>query len=185
MSSVWMQENKFLLEGNLPAVFIPAPPLVGIHPNPGPGSGEHLEEEIKWRAVILWKDKKLSPYKIAKQLKIDHKTASSIIKRFKETGTVHDRPRSGRKRKLSPSDVKSVVKMAKKRKSAPQIARSLKKTVDPRTIQRRLREEGFVYKKFGKPKDLRRSRSRSALSMPKRCKTTIGVECYLVTRRHF
>ena len=67
-----MQENKISYIRNLASGFHSSSPTCWHSPNPGPGSGEHLEEEIKWRAVILWKDKKLSPYKIAKQLKIDH-----------------------------------------------------------------------------------------------------------------
>jgi transposase len=130
--------------------WVPAPRLVGIHPNPGPKSGTHLNEEIKWRVVFLWKDKKLSPYSIAKKLKIDKNSASSIIEKYKETKTVHDRPHPGRKRKLSASDTKEVIRMAKKRKFAPEIARSLGEKVSERTVQRTLKRVGYFYRKVKK-----------------------------------
>ena len=79
------------------AKFLPSPPLVGIHPNPGPVSGEHLPEGIKWRIVFLWKDKKFTPYKIGQKLKIDHKSAGAVIGTYKQTGTVQERKHTGRK----------------------------------------------------------------------------------------
>ena len=130
--------------------FVPAPPLVGIHPNPGPGRGKKLDEETKWRAVILWKDKKLSPYAIGKKLKIRKESAANIIEKYQETKSVKDRPRSGRKRKLSASQRKEVVRMAKRKKTAPQISRALDNKVVDRTIQRTLKEEGFFYGKIKK-----------------------------------
>lgn len=130
--------------------FVPAPLLVGIHPNPGPGRGKRLDEETKWRAVIDWKDNNRSPYGIAKKLKISEHSAANIIQKFKETKSVRDLPRSGRKRKLTASDTRKVVRLAKKKKSAPQIAQELGNKVVPRTIQRKLKEEGYFYGKIKK-----------------------------------
>ena len=73
------------------------------------------------------------------------KSVENIIDKFEKTGTVHDRPKKGRKRKLSTKEVKQVVKKAKKGKAAPQIAHELNNKVSPRTIQRRLRAEGLFY----------------------------------------
>jgi hypothetical protein len=82
-----------------------------------------------------------------------------LIHKYEETGTVHDRPRSGRKRKLSAAEVKKTIKKAKGGQSAPAIARDINetkqrktkntkpkaKTVSERTIQRRLNESGLKY----------------------------------------
>lgn len=133
---------------------VPAPPLVGVHPNPGPRRSTHLDEETRWEIVFMWKKQNLSAYKIAKKLKISHNSAKEIIQKYQETKTVHDRPHPGRKRKLSPAETKKVVRMAKKRNFAPEIARSCKKPVCARTIQRTLKREGFFYGKVIKVEQL-------------------------------
>ena len=138
----------------VPAAVVPAPPLVGIHPNPGPRGGKRLPEEKKWRAVFRWQDNKESPWKIAKKLKMSHHTAKNIIETYKETKTVHERHHSGRKRKLSPSDTKKIVRQAKKGKCAPQITRECNKDVAERTIQRELKRAGFFYRKIKKVEKL-------------------------------
>lgn len=130
--------------------------------------GEHLPEETRWRIIFLWKDQQLSPYKIAQKLKIHHQSAQDIIEKYKQTGSVHDRPHPGRKRKLSTTDVKQVVKMAKKKKSAPQIARCLKKKVSPITIQRRLKEEGFFYGKIKKIEKLTKAHKQKRVEYSQR-----------------
>ena len=94
---------------------VSAPPLVGVHPNPGPRRSTHLDEETRWEIVFMWKKQNLSAYKIAKKLKISHNSAKEIIQKYQETKTVHDRPHPGRKRKLSTAETKKVVRMAKKR----------------------------------------------------------------------
>jgi len=124
---------------------VPAPRLVGIHPNPGPGRSIPLTEEQRWRVVFLHKENKLSPTQIANKMKIKYDTASSIIQKHEETGTVHDLPRSGRKRKLDAKDDKKILQLVKKKKCAPEISRSLDEKVTPRTIRRRLKELGFFY----------------------------------------
>ena len=99
--------------------FVPAPRLVGIEPNPGPRKeGDVIPEEKRWRVVFHKKDLKLAPIKIAKKLKLPKKSVENIIDKFEKTGTVHDRPKKGRKRKLSTKEVKRVVKKAKKGKAA-------------------------------------------------------------------
>lgn len=130
--------------------FVPAPPLVGIHPNPGPRPRKHLSEEKRWEIVFMWKRERRTPYKIAKTLQVSYNSVNEVIKKYQETGTVHDRPHPGRKRKLSPAETKAVVQLAKKRKFAPEIARSLDNKVVDRTIQRTLKKEGFFYGKVVK-----------------------------------
>ena len=130
----------------------PAPPLVGVELNPGPGRGKKWDEEARWRAVLKWKDEKKGSRKIAKELEISRSGVDKLIQKYQETGTVHDRPKSGRKRKLSTAEVKKAVKKAKSGKAAPEIARDIskmkeKKTsqVSERTVERRLKEQGLRY----------------------------------------
>lgn len=138
--------------------FVPAPRLVGIEPNPGPGNvGNRLSEEQRWRIIFMHKDLKKTPYKIAQELKKNEQTVHNVIEKYEETGTVHDRSRSGRKRKLSNAQVNRAVRKAKKGKAAPQIARECEVEVDPSTIRRRLREAGLFYGKVLKVEKLTKS----------------------------
>jgi uncharacterized protein YprB with RNaseH-like and TPR domain len=63
---------------------------------------------------------------------------------------VHDKPKSGRKRKLSEADTKTVLKEVKKRKTSPQIAQKLKKKASVRTIQRTIKKEGKSWMRIQK-----------------------------------
>lgn len=135
--------------------FVPAPRLVGIEPNPGPGKvGNRIPEEKRWRIIFKKKDMKQTPYKIAQEMKMNEQSVHNVIEKYEQTGTVHDRPKSGRKRKLSNAQVSQAIRKAKKGKTAPQIARECKTKVDPRTIQRRLREAGLFYGKVLKVEKL-------------------------------
>ena len=113
----------------------PAPPLVGVELNPGPGRGKKWDEETRWRAVLKWKDEKKGSRKIAKELEISRSGVDKLIQKYQETGTVHDRPKSGRKRKLSTAEVKKAVKKAKSGKAAPEIARDISKMKEKKTSQ--------------------------------------------------
>jgi transposase len=120
--------------------------LVGIEPNPGPGDvGNRVSEEKRWRIIFMHKDLKKTPYKIAQELKMNETTVHNIIEKYAETGTVHDLPKSGRKRKLSNKQVRQAVRKAKKGKTSTQIAQECETEVSARTIRRRLREAGLFY----------------------------------------
>jgi len=93
----------------------------------------------------MHKRMKNTPYKIAQSLKMNEQSVHNIIEKYKETGTVHDLPKSGRKRKLSNKQVQQAVCKAKEGKTSPQIARECETEVSPRTIRRRLREAGLFY----------------------------------------
>ena len=95
----------------------------------------------------MHKDLKKKPGTIARELKMNEQTVHNVIDKYEKTGTVHYQPKSGRKRKLSDAQVRQAVRKAKKGKSAPQIAQEIEIDVDPRTIQRRLREAGLFYGK--------------------------------------
>ena len=117
---------------------VPAPHLVGIHPNPGPGRKVPLSEEQRWKVVFLRNENKLSPNQIAKKMKIKYETVTGILEKHEATGTVHDLPRSGRKRKLDAKDDKKILQLLKKKKCAPEISRNLGEKVTSRTIRRRI-----------------------------------------------
>ena len=135
---------------------MPAPLLVGVELNPGPGHGSNWSEEMRWRIVLKWKDEKKGTPAIAKELGISRSKVQDLIQKYQESGTIHDRPRPSRKRKLSDEEIKKATKQAKFGKSAPVIARSLSKstpqnsktrakTISDRTVQRRLKEAGLKY----------------------------------------
>ena len=75
-------------------------------------------------AVLKRKDEKKGSREIAKEL--SRSGVDKLIQKYQETGTVHDRPKSGRKRKLSTAEVKKAVKKAKSGKAAPEIVTSPK-----------------------------------------------------------
>ena len=115
-----------------------------------------LSEEMRWRIVLRWKDEKKGTQAIAKELGISRSKVQDLIQKYQESGTIHDRPRPGRKRKLSDAEIKKAAKQAKSGKSAPVIARSFSKstpqnsktrakTISDRTVQRRLKEAGLKY----------------------------------------
>jgi transposase len=132
------------------AKFVPAPLLVGVEPNPGPGSGEKLTEEQRWSVVIFKKEMQWTNKKIAQKVKCREQTVHDVWEKYQETGTVHDRPKSGRKRKLSDSESKQMAKEALKGKAATEIARDSKKSVSARTVRRALHREGLVNLKIQK-----------------------------------
>jgi transposase len=132
--------------------------------------GERVPEETRWRVIFYWKENHLTAYKIAQKLGLHHLTVSALIEKYIETGTVHDRPRSGRKRKMSDSDVKLAVRMAKKKKKATQIAQALDNKVSVRTIQRRLKEQGFFYGKIQKVEKLTAAHKRKRVEYCRKMK---------------
>ena len=93
----------------------------------------------------MHKDLKKAPATIARELKMNEQTVHNVIGKYEETGTVHNLPKSGRKRKLSEAQVQRAVRKAKKGKTSREIAQESQIEVDSRTIRRRLREAGLFY----------------------------------------
>ena len=89
---------------------VPAPFLVGIELNPGP---PNLTEKQRWRIVFIRREEGRTPTDIAKKVGCTRHSVYSVLKKEKTTGTVHDQPKSGRKRKLTEEE-KEVVKRAQK-----------------------------------------------------------------------
>jgi len=139
----------------------PAPPLVGVETNPGPGEKTRGDQRSQRTAganrleiTLCLKEEKLSNRAIAKKLGVTERTVSKILMKETETGTVHDRPRSGRKRKITEKEEKKIIRSAKKGKSAPQIAREFgKKTgklISEHLVRRKLKKYGKAYLKVKK-----------------------------------
>ena len=89
--------------------FVPAPLLVGVELNPGPPAGDHLSEPERWRIVFLRDENGLNPTEIARKMKCSRHTVYNILKKFDQTGTVHDLPGKGRKSKLTQVEEKKLV----------------------------------------------------------------------------
>lgn len=139
--------------------FVPAPRLVGIERNPGPGggthphtqpsTGQHLSEEDRWRIHFLRHDLNLTEKDIAERIPTTQKTVSLILKKYQETGTVHTQAGQGRKRKCLPADEKKFVQKAKRGKTAPEIARNYStrsgETISEQTVRRILKRNQLAY----------------------------------------
>jgi len=96
---------------------VPAPLRIGIEVNPGPrGPGVELTEYERYRVIFLKHENNLSIREISKKMQISTRTVKDIISKFRETESVQNFPRSGRKRKLTPSEETKLVKLAKKGK---------------------------------------------------------------------
>lgn len=128
---------------------VPTPPLVGVELNPGPASGKKLNEEQRWRVIHLSSELHLSQRQIAKRMQISQKTVNHVLKKYRDTASVKERPRTGRKRKISAKDEKRIVKLARKEKSASEIARihnlESAQKISEITVRRVLSEHDFFY----------------------------------------
>ena len=86
---------------------------------------------------------------IAKLLNLSKSTVQTIFNNFENNGTVENKPRSGRPKKLNRRDVSFILKEVNKdpKINATKLATELETrsdiTVHPRTIQRSLNNNGF------------------------------------------
>ena len=56
--------------------------------------------EKRWQVVALWKDGNRTIAEIGRRVGVSHDYVVRWINRYEETGSVHDRPRSGRPKTL-------------------------------------------------------------------------------------
>ena len=81
---------------------------------------------------------------------IDRKTVFNTLDKFSQTRSIADRPGRGRKRKLSATEEKKLVRDATKGRSATEIAqdfsRSTGKSISEHTVRRTLKEHHLAYK---------------------------------------
>ena len=141
---------------------------MGVELNPGPGNGQHLEDEKKWEIVFLGKKKNPNISAIARKVGCSRPTVYDVLAKYRKTGTVKDLAGRGRKRKLSEGEAKNMVKKAKKGKCAPQIARECKKKVSTRTVRRELRKGGVRYLKIKKVEKLSEAHKKKRVEYSKR-----------------
>ncbi|CAJ0919674.1 unnamed protein product [Ranitomeya imitator] len=108
---------------------------------------KELSEDL--RNQIVRKHEQSQGYKsISKDLNVPVSTVRSVIKKFKAHGTVANRPRCGRKRKIDKRFKRKIVRMLDKepRLTSKQVQAALQSegtTVSTRTIRRRLNEKGL------------------------------------------
>lgn len=155
--------------------FVPAPRLVCIELNPGPGRGHQWSEEQKWRIITLWKYQGRSLHAIAEELEVDRRNVKRLIEKYKKTGKVERRSGQGRKRKLTRKDVGQMRKQAKRGKSAPDIARNYnrkhkqeEKTISKNTVKRELKQSGLKYLVREEVEELTSTQIASRLAYAKR-----------------
>ena len=135
--------------------FVPAPTLIGIHPNPGPTRGQEWTEEEKYRVIVRWKYDRKSIHAIAKEMNSDRTTVRRLIQKYEETGSVKRRSGQGRKRKLTKTDERKMRKKALTGQKATEIARDYNRkqeskgdshsSVSARTVRRTLKTTGLAY----------------------------------------
>lgn len=90
-------------------------------------------ERKRWYVVSLYKEGLTETHQITRRTGYSRKFVRDTINRFLETGGVEDRPRSGRPRKLSSSDLRSIKR-----------SMSQKKTGSTRKTQQRLKRKRGV-----------------------------------------
>ena len=75
---------------------VPAPLLVGVELNPGPGHGSNWSEEMRWRIVLKWKDEKKGPGQSPKNLVLEarFKILFKTIKKVERSMTGRDQAES-------------------------------------------------------------------------------------------
>lgn len=128
--------------------YVPAPPLVGVELNPGPLDAQILSEEQRWEVIFLAKHFKLSQRAIARKVGCSQAQVSKLLGKYKATGSIHDLPRTGRKRKATAALSREWKKQALKGQPATQIARTYrtrtKKKLHEQTVRNALHEQGLL-----------------------------------------
>ena len=141
--------------------FVPAPRLVCIEVNPGPGRkpkarvvrGQHTDD-ISKGMILGMHLLGASKSKISQELRITRKSVRETINKYEETGQVGVAHGGGRKRKLDRREQQKMAKMAKKGRSARQITDEYQQktgeTIDQKTVRKTLKEGGLAYMKIKK-----------------------------------
>lgn len=124
--------------------------LVGVELNPGPKTSAQLTEKERWWIVFLSQRNGKSPTEIAREVGCSRQTVYAVLKKERKTGEIKDLPRTGRKRKLTTSEEKAVVKRTQK-VGAIQTAREFSaqnpKTISDYTVRKTMKKYKFFYLK--------------------------------------
>ena len=95
--------------------------------------------------MVLRDDLGLPPTEIAELIPTTRATVYSVLRKFDETGSAHDKPGRGRKHKLTLEDEKKIVKSAKRGKSAVEISAQTEVAISERTVRRTLKKHHLAY----------------------------------------
>jgi len=108
-----------------------------------------LSIEQRWRVIDLVRDSHLTIAATARKMSINRRTVTDILHKYHETGDVKDREGRGRKRKLTIAEEKKIIRKAKKRKNATEIAREYKietkKSITPQTVRNLFHEQHLYW----------------------------------------
>lgn len=158
--------------------FTPAPRLVCIEENPGPGrprkqrlkQGQHSDDVSKGMVVGMHLAG-ASIHKISNELRIDRRSVRKTVHKYEDTGKVGSAHRGGRKRKIEEKERKQMATRAKKGKSAHQLADEYEQktgdSIDQATIRRILKGEGLAYMKKRRKERLTKLHKQKRLSYAK------------------
>lgn len=150
-----------------------------------------MDEAERLRIVVLSQDAGWSPTKISRKIPCSRQAVYDVLSKFRQTGTVKDRPGRGRKRKLTPPECKELARQAKKGKPATELARAYRrkteKEVSARTVERTLHEQGLVNLKVQPVEALSEANKDARLQYCTDMKTTItsasGATSYVSCKR--
>lgn len=101
-----------------------------------------MKEEDKWEIIRLSKQPNASQRAIAKTMKCSRPTVQATIRTYKEYGTVHERPKSGRPPALDDDSLKYLDGIISRHNTTPShhlatlVTRHTGKKVSSRTVQR-------------------------------------------------
>jgi len=157
--------------------------------------GKGMSPDLKKVGVDLFKNGE-NIADIARILQQPRSTISDIIKRFREAGTVENRPRSGRPRAMDDTGYQQLEKIVKAERRAPLVKitanfnEERNVSVSKRTVRRRLMDHGFsrsvCRKKVVVKFDYRKKNDWHGVGRKRGGQlSTNGVKLYLVTSHKF
>lgn len=129
-----------------PANHVPPPRLVCVELNPGP---QEIAYDTRVKIIGCVEDAGMGVSETARKYNVDRSAVKKIMKKWRERKLVGNLPGRGRKRKLTESQRRAVLKRGERKQDAPEITRAmnrkLEEPVSCRTIQRTLRGSSLKY----------------------------------------
>jgi transposase len=133
-----------------------------------------LSIDLREKIVQLHRDDGLGYKAIAGKLEIPVSTVESIVQKFKNTGSIKDRPRSGRPRKLSEKSVKYLANVVRRQPHlhSKELVSTLQSQgiaeVGARTVRHVLQQNGLLGRVARKKPFLRLSHKKQRLEFARR-----------------
>lgn len=129
---------------------VPAPRLVCVELNPGPAP---LSKDTRRKIIWYKEDAGISIHEICRKTGVTRPNIRAVLKKYKESKSVKNRPGQGRKRKLDSNQDKIVVKKAKSKEHERSIEVSpltLLSYISTRTSSfRKYRQNDLLFYFFG------------------------------------